>query len=270
MDERPDSQERRPSRSSLFPWYDSEWLAKYVAAKRIIRSVRPEAFEAFLDAFRVLQTDASFRVKLLEKPFDDQTLDQIRRVVRSLRPADLELHEARAFGRFVVHDHPYFNRLQQRIAGLVSAAVGESVEASYNFLSLYGSRGVCPLHIDSPEAKWTFDLCIDQSAPWPICFSQVLAWPGESDLERWPSSAWEHAVRRDPALNFTSYTLMPGQALVFSGSSQWHFRDPLPARQGRQFCDLLFFHYIPAGAAQLVQPKMWAQLFGVPELSALD
>jgi hypothetical protein len=87
--------------------------------------------------------------------------------VASLRPTDLELHEARTFGRFVVHDHPYFTELQQHIVPLVSAAVGEPVEAAYNFLSLYGGLGVCPPHMDSPEAKWTLDLCLNQSAPWP-------------------------------------------------------------------------------------------------------
>ena len=99
------------------------------------------------------RTRPDFQVRLFERPFDDHTLHEIRRVVLSLRPTDLELHEARAFGRFVVHDHPFFTELQQRTVPLVSEAVGEPVETSYNFLSLYGSQGVCPPHMDSPEGK---------------------------------------------------------------------------------------------------------------------
>ena len=39
----------------------------------------------------------------------------LRRAVKSLRPTDLELHEGRAFGRFVVHDHPLFAALKEQL-----------------------------------------------------------------------------------------------------------------------------------------------------------
>ena len=35
------------------------------------------------------------------------------------------------------------------------------------------------------------------------------------------------------------------------------------------FCDLIFFHFIPAGTRDLVQPRNWARIFGVPELDEL-
>lgn len=145
--------EPRPTRSPRYPWYDSVWLAKYVRAKAIIQTVRPDALAAFVDAFRILRTRPDFRVRLFERPFDDHTLQEIRRVARSLRPTDLELHEVRAFGRFVVHDHPFLTELQQRTVPPVSEAVGEAVEISYNFLSLYESQGVCPPQMDSPKAS---------------------------------------------------------------------------------------------------------------------
>jgi hypothetical protein len=141
--------------SPRYPWYDSAWLAKYVRARTIVQSVQPENLNAFVDAFRVLRTSADFQARLLDHPFDDRTFQEIRRVALSLRPIDLELHEARAFGRFVVHDHPFFDALQACTEPLVSEAVGEPVQGSYNFLSLYGSRGICLPHMDSPEAKWT-------------------------------------------------------------------------------------------------------------------
>lgn len=257
--------ESRPARSQLYPWYDSVWLTEYAQAKAIIRLVRPEALTTFVDAFRVFYTRPDFHPRLLERPFDDNTLGEIRRVVTSLRPTDLELHEARRFRRFVVHDHPFFTELQQRTVPLVSEAVGEPVEPSYNFLSLYAAMGVCPVHMDAPSAKWTLDLCVDQSTPWPIYFSQVQQWP---DLEAaaWPEEDWEEQIKRSPALHFTPHTLQPGQAVVFSGSSQWHYRDAMPAASGPQFCNLLFFHFIPSGTLELVRPENWARLFGIPEL----
>lgn len=259
-------EERRPARSALFPWYDSHWLTQYVRARAIIEKVRPQALGAFEDALRVFRTRQDFREKVLDRPFDDKTLEEIRRMTRALRPMDLKLHEAQSFGRFVVHDHPFFTELQQCAVPLVSEAVGEPVEASYNFLGLYGSLGVCPPHLDDPFAKWTLDLCIDQSAPWPIHFSEVCPWP-DGQGQTWPQVGWEEQVKR--SRQFSKYTLRPGQAVVFSGSSQWHFRDAMPSAGGRQFCDLLFFHFIPRGTAELVRSKAWARWFGIPELGEL-
>ncbi len=261
--------EGRPANSRLYPWYDSEWLSKYVEAKATIRAVKPDALAGFVDAFRILHTRPDFQVKLLEQPFDTATLGEIRRVAASLRPTDLELHEARRFGRFVVHDHPFFTELQQRVVPLVSELVRESVETSYNFLSLYTASGVCSVHMDAPSAKWTLDLCIDQGSPWPIHFSEVQPWP-DSVAEVWRNDGWEEKIKQSRSIDFTPYTLRPGQAVIFSGSSQWHYRDPMPKASGKQFCNLLFFHFIPRGTAELVKPQNWARLFGIPELGGLS
>ena len=58
----------------------------------------------------------------------------------------------------------------------------------------------------------------------------------------------------------------PGEAVVFGGSSQWHYRDPMPEATRTDFCTLLFFHFIPAGSAALSRPENWADIFEVPEL----
>jgi hypothetical protein len=253
---------------SLFPWYDSEWLTKFARAKAIVRAVRPQALAAFVDAFRPLHTRLDFRERLLEQPFDTFTLNEIRRMVASLRPTELEMHETRMFGRFVVHNHPFFVELQGRTIALVSEVVGEPVEAAYNFLSLYTRSGVCTVHLDAPAAKWTLDVCIDQNVPWPIYFSQVHSW-SEVEGETWREENWQDKVKQSPALHFTSYTSQPGQALVFSGSSQWHYRDPMPHDSLREFCNLLFFHYIPRGTRDLVWPENWARRFGIPELAQI-
>ncbi|HET6145787.1 MAG TPA: hypothetical protein VFE02_19945 [Candidatus Acidoferrales bacterium] len=262
-------EEQRRSNSRIYPWYDSVWLSRYEEAKDIIRRVRPEMLSEFIDAFRVFHTRPDFKVKFLEQPFDAATFGEIKRVATSLQPTDLELHEARRFGRFIVHDRPYFSELQKLTVPWVSEIVGEQVEVSYNFLSLYTSKGVCAVHMDSPEAKWTLDLCIDQGAGWPIYFSDVQPWP-DSVAETWKSDAWENNIRQERSLQFTPYTLQPGQAVIFSGSSQWHYRDPMPEANGKQFCTLLFLHFIPKGTRELVRSKNWQILFGIPELGELS
>jgi len=256
--------ERRAVKSDSYPWYDSIWLQKYDRATAIIRKVRPDALTDFVNAFRVFHTRSDFEVKLLQRPFDDATLEAIRVTVKSLRPTDLELHEARSFGRFVVHDHPLLTELQQRAVPLVSGVVGEPVEANYNFLSLYTKMGICPVHMDAPQAKWTLDLCIDQSGPWPIHIGPVQPWPN-AEPKAWHGEDWEDKLKRSQ--RFNAYTLQPGQAVVFSGSSQWHYRDAMPDSSGQQFCTQLFFHFVPGSTRQLVRPENWANLFGIPDLS---
>jgi len=255
-----------------YPWYDSWWLAKYFEAQAIIRRVRPDALPDFVRAFAPLQTDTSFRTTLLDQPFDVDTLDAVRKVVKELRPTDLELHEARSFGRFVVHDHPMFAELQQRAVPIVGEVVGEPVEASYSFLSLYSTRGVCAVHLDAPQAKWTFDLCVDQSAPWPIHFSDVRPWPERDELSGYGGDGgegWQQRIKSSPSLKFNEFRPRVGEAIVFSGSSQWHYRDPIDPAGGSAFCTLLFMHFIPRGTADLVDPRRWAALFGIPGLADL-
>jgi hypothetical protein len=251
--------------SRRYPWYDSWWLSKYTRARDIIRHVRPSALDDFDAAFLPLHTSPAFATRVLDHVVDETTFDEIRASIKRLAPTDLELHEAAAFGRFVVHDHPFFTRVQAALAPLVAAAVGEPVEPSYNFLGLYTAKGTCGVHLDAPSAKWTLDLCIAQTTAWPIYFSQVVPWPTE--LFKGGADEWADEIKRSPALSFEAYTLQPGQAVIFSGSSQWHYRERFPAPTGH--CHLLFLHYIPIGTAGLLDTAGWAERFGVAELSTL-
>jgi hypothetical protein len=154
-----------------YPWYDSFWLTKYQRAKDVIRRVQPEKLPVFVEALSGLMTEADFRTKRITGLFDDATMATVRQTINTFQLTNLEFHELKKFGRFVVHDHPFFTELQKKAIDLVSEAAGEPVEASYNFVSLYKQVGVCPVHMDAPQAKWTLDLCIEQSAPWPIHLS---------------------------------------------------------------------------------------------------
>jgi len=249
--------------ATRYPWYDSQWLRKYVAARDWLARHRPEMRAPFEDAMQVLRTRPDFRLQHVARVFDDEVLARIVERSRTFSPAELELHEARKFGRFVVHDDPWLTELQQTLTGLVSELAGEAVEPKYNFMSLYSRLGVCQVHMDAPEAKWTLDVCIEQSAPWPIHFSQIVPWPEQPDL---PEEDWDRAIRESPELRFESVALQPNQAVLFSGSSQWHYRDPLPNRTASSFCTLLFFHFIPKGSQALVDYQQWPDVFGMPEL----
>jgi len=111
-----------------------------------------------------------------------------------------------------------------------------------------------------------FPGCIDQSGPWPIHLSQIVRWP-EAFAQR--GGDWAGRIVNDPQYRFRPYLLEPGDALIFSGSSQWHHRESMAAPKKTGFATLLFFHFIPAGMRELVSPDQWARVFGVPALTAV-
>jgi len=148
----------------------------------------------------------------------------------------------------------------------MSEWIGEEVQACYNFLSLYNNLGVCEPHMDAPQAKWTLDYCIRQSEPWPISFSQIIDWPSpwEGSFEH-----WSQKILDDSACRFTDHTLQEREALVFSGSSQWHYRNRISRSKDENFCHLVFFHFIPKGQRLLVDPGNWAEIFSLPALAEI-
>jgi len=248
------------------PWYDSYWLTSYIRARSHLAEHHPALLPEFLAALAPLRTAPDFRIRQIPQLFDADTRRQLLELVASTRPAEAKHHELHTFGRLVTHDAPLLSALQADLLPRVSEWAGEELEASYNFLSMYNNLGVCNPHMDAPAAKWTLDYCISQSAPWPILFSQVLPWP-----EQWHGDQenWVARIKHDPENVFSSYLLEENQALLFAGSSQWHYRERIAQRQRNNYCNLAFFHFIPKGLRPWCDPGNWPALLGVPELKEL-
>lgn len=249
--------------STAYPWYDSPWLTSYVRATEFLRASYPGRVEAFVAAFDVLRTDPDFEVRHLREVFSDEDHARLKALVVEAAP-QFEKNEMLRFGRLIVHNAALCTELQAKLTVRMSDLVGEPVEPCYNFLSLYNNLGVCAVHMDAPSAKWTFDYCIEQSDPWPIHLSQVVPWPEDW---RHDGDDWDRAIRDDPANHFEPFTLNEREAIVFGGSSQWHYRDRIQRMKPNNFCHLVFFHYVPTGTLHLTEPKRWAEHFGVPELA---
>ncbi len=222
--------------------------------------------QEFVSAFDVFRTRPDFEVKHLPRLFDDEIIAELKNIINKLEFGDKTIGELRSFGRFVEWNLPYVTDLQKQITDLVGEHVGEPVEPCYNFLSLYKELGVCKVHMDAPFAKWTVDLCIEQSATWPIYFSNIVPWP-----ENWkdPGAGWEDEIKNDPANKFAAFEMQAGEAIIFSGSSQWHYRNAIERAQDTNFCHLLFFHFIPAGTSALTKPANWKDIFDIPDLAGL-
>lgn len=249
---------------SRFAWYDSFFLRSYAAAIRFLQKVRPDAVAQFVAGFSPLRPDPNFSATLVRDAFDSETHAKILEASSVARPQTgaQQDYENQNFGRDVVWDEPLFRVLQEHIRPRLEHLIGRPIEASYTFLSRYRGNGVCAPHLDHPNSMFTFDYCIDQSAEWPIHFSKVVDWPTEENAQ----TIDLNTIKNDPAMNFKDYTLRPGDAVLFNGSSQWHYRDPITPGG---YCNLLFFHYIPEGCGDLVEPRRWDLHFGIPELGAL-
>jgi hypothetical protein len=245
-------------------WYDSNFLRRLEVAKHYLASVRPDALDAFCTGFEALKPPPGFRETLIDDVFDAETVAAIVAHSRSapIKIFDQQAHENANFGREVVWDYPFFLTLQEQIRPRIEAIIGRPLVSSYNFLSRYGANGKCDLHMDHPDAMFTFDYCIEQDAVWPIYLGRVSEWPTVEFARCFDPAA----MIKDPAYDFAEHLLRPNQALLFNGSSQWHYREP---KKAGGFCHLLFFHYYPAGCENLVVAHQWAAHFGIPELQPL-
>lgn len=251
-----------------FPWYDSQWLGLYYQACELVQKATPNKLQSFERSFDVLRTDKNFTPVSLSGHFHNK-LSELKQVIDELPKEQLEQHELFTFGRHVVHNHSYATNLQNNLTGFVSELAGEELEPAYNFLAMYHNFGYCEPHMDSPISKWTLDICIEQSDIWPIFFSQIVSWPTPKE-NRERSAQWQKEILMDERLKFNEYLMQPGDAVFFSGSSQWHYRPRIKQRQEQNFCHLLFLHYIPKGTADLINPNRWAELFNIPELGAIQ
>lgn len=246
-----------------FAWYDGQFLAKFEAARRMLEIVAPGQAASFAAAFDALRTAPDFTVRHISPLLDEKRFEDLLSHVRAVPEAMLRSYESADFGRRILHNLPALIALQRELTPLVCQLAGEPVEPCYNFLSLYNGSGRCPPHMDAPSAKWTLDICLAQSCEWPIHFSRVVPWPTQTDSD-------SSIGKADPArlgIAFEEHVLRPNEALLFSGSSQWHYRDAIP---DAGFCHLAFLHYHPEGCAALVDPARWAVHFNLPELDVLN
>jgi hypothetical protein len=151
------------------------------------------------------------------RPFSDGVFSDLAGHVREVRRIfegtpwhDVGAPDKDRFNRYWFHNLPLLVKLHKELK--VDEIFGEPVKPSYVFLSMYGDEGICPLHTDRPQCKYTADLCIDQKEVWPIMVSDE------------------------------EYLLQPGEALCYSGTDHPHYRNRI---QPGNFCNLAFFHFVP-------------------------
>lgn len=245
-------------------WYDAHFLQRFEIAKHYLGKVRPDALGRFTASFAPLIPADDFREIAMDDVFDAATHQAIVAASRNVVvDRDRQLEEENAnFGRDVIWNEPFYLELQEQLRPRLEDLLGRPLVSSYNFLSRYGPDGKCEPHLDHPNAMFTFDYCIDQDEVWPIYVSRAAAWPDAAFARNFDPAK----LKADPVMAFREHVLRPNNALVFNGSSQWHYREP---KVSGQFCNLLFFHYYPADCADLVHHQRWADCTEIEELRPL-
>jgi hypothetical protein len=161
------------------------------------------------------------------RPFESLQFAELKRHTGEIRRAfdypGIPYHDAdeenkdNKFNRWQWHNLPLLVEMHHdhEFIKTVSDMLGVKVKPSYVFLSMYGPDGVCPLHVDRPQCQFTVDLAIEQDAIWPIY------------------------------INDKPIALQEGEAVLYSGTGDPHFRKPMSEDSLATYCTLAFFHFVP-------------------------
>ncbi len=183
--------------------------------------------------------------KVLSSLFTSEIHDRISHFLDERVPLMSVGIDEGEFVRTYAHNVPFFVHIHQQLQSLASEIFNEPVKPSYCFLSMYKENGICPLHIDRPQCRYTIDYLIrqDQQEPWPIHISDPM-----SDEERTAidDSGSGHPIGdeidgRIAKENWHTVLLKPNDAVCYSGTHSWHYR----SERLKGNADLIFFHFVP-------------------------
>lgn len=154
--------------------------------------------------------------------------------------------DSEQFVRRYAHNVPYLVNIHRQLTDYASEAFGEPLKPSYVFLSLYDDGGICPLHIDRPQCYRTIDYLIDQeqSEPWPIRIGEIMTDEQRQEILEAGGAHLEtddEIAERIAAESWNDVLLSPNDAVLYSGTHQWHYR---PERL-KGIASLAFFHFVP-------------------------
>lgn len=155
-------------------------------------------------------------------------------------------YDGEMFSRFMAQNVGIFQHIHNQLADFVSEQFKEQVKPSYSFLSMYDNNGICPLHIDREQCLYTVDylICQDDPTPWPIYVGRPIS---DEERQQICNAGAAQPENRDDILRikkeqkFTKIELEPNDAVLYSGTHQWHYRDRINCGTA----DLAFFHFVP-------------------------
>ena len=183
-------------------------------------------------------------VKQLFDPTTHQAIIEFLDTRAKMIPMDVDDH---TFFRTQAHNVPFFVAIHHQLTQVACDILGERVKPSYVFLSRYTDQGICPLHMDRHQCRYTLDYLIRQSSdkPWPIYVSDQMSDEARLALDDIPGAGHpetdEQIAQVKAEQTWHQIDMEPNDAVALSGSHSWHYRDRIPEGTA----DLLFFHFVP-------------------------
>ena len=172
---------------------------------------------------------------LIKNFIHESILNKMRMRMEFLKTDPETKGDTHFFFRKEVPNDPFFSFLHHSLFHHeVMNKTGLNVKPTYCFASMYyEGLGICPIHIDREQCYLTLDICIDQKEPWPLYVNAK----DHHSLDQ--LSGVELQKVKDES---DEYLMNPGDALIYFGSSQPHWRQRLGPGN---YCDLVFFHFVP-------------------------
>lgn len=183
---------------------------------------------------------------VVEKIFSEDIHNDMKTYVNETVPFLPVEVDKKEFIREYIHNVPFFVDVHHQLTDFASRYFGEKVKPSYCFLSMYKDGGMCPLHIDRPQCRYTIDYLIEKNTDqlWPICVSNLLDEKSLAAVNQrgisFPQD--EFIINRIIETNvWHSVELNENDAVLYSGTHSWHYR---PERLSGT-ANLVFFHFVP-------------------------
>ena len=184
-------------------------------------------------------------VTTIQSLFSDEVHEKIQSFLDETVPMlSVGIDEGR-FVRTYAHNLAFFAKIHHQLTDLASDLFGEPVKPSYCFLSMYKDNGICPLHVDRPQCRYTIDYLIRQTQPepWPIHISDHMTDEQRAEINETDAGhpQGDDIQARIDAENWHTVELQPNDAVCYSGTHSWHYR----SQRLRGTADLVFFHFVP-------------------------
>lgn len=192
------------------------------------------------------KTRAGLGPIIARKLFEDDAHQKIKDYVNTIIPMLPVSVDDNEFVRHYMHNPGFFVNIHHQLTDFASEQFGVRVKPSYCFLSMYKESGICPLHIDRPQCRYTIDYLIQitQDQPWPILIADEMTDEKRAsygDSEEGHPKGREAINQRISAENWHRVDLEENDAVLYSGTNSWHYR---PERL-QATADLIFFHFVP-------------------------
>lgn len=177
--------------------------------------------------------------------FDESTHEAIKQFLDERVPLMSLGVDTRDFVREYAHNVPFFVGIHKALREFASEQFGEPVKPSYSFLSMYKENGICPLHIDRPQCRYTIDYLIrqDQQEPWPIHIGRHMTDEQRAEIDEAGGGhpTGDEIEKRVALEDWQTVELLPNDAVLYSGTHSWHYR----SERLIGTADLVFFHFVP-------------------------